>query len=190
MPKGVLEAIRTDQTLDRKTRNARNKRLRMGIPTDREVTEEDVYESPGETRTTGTGGVKLKHTSDKMITMYAAPYGSRRAIPEGSVRVCMSSGLFLECPVCGEDHPDEDACPTLPAVQFRRCPVSGCGKVFRDDRAVPEATDTEEEGLIPTDLPGTPAARTMAKLEAHMIVYHVEAARRAGLLTAAEARKQ
>ena len=181
----IQEAIRTDEEV--KARSSRNKRLRLGIPSEREETTEDAYVALGKDKPAGMDRAVVTHKSDRFITMYARPYGERRAVPEGSVRVCLSEGLFLDCPVCGGDHPDSGVCPSLPLVAFRRCPI--CGKRFADDRAVPEATATDEPGLIPTDLPGTPEARTKAKMEAHLVVYHEEAARRAGLLTAAEAHK-
>lgn len=182
----IQEAIRTDEKI--KSRSSRNKRLKLGIPSAQEETTESAFDALQEKQPRGIKKAIVSHKSDPMIFMYDAQ-GRRREVPEGSVRVCLTEGLFLECPLCGGEHEgnDANACPGLPRVQYRRCPV--CGKKIYDDRAVPEAMATDEPGLIPTDLPSTPEARTQATWEAHMVAYHEQAARRAGLMTADSARR-
>lgn len=186
----IKDELRTDDAI--RIRRARNKRIGLGIPSTPVETSESAFDAlertGGQVDRRGMRAALVTHKSDPLITMYDAD-GMPRSVPEGSVRVCLSEGLFLECPICSGEHPDNspNACPGRDAVKFRRCPV--CGKRFFDDRASAAAMDDTEEGLIPTDLPATPEARTKAKVDAHMVVYHEDAARRAGLLTAAEVRR-
>ena len=182
----TLQAVRTDQALARK---GRNKRLRLGLTSEPESTTEDAAEAVGTARPAGMNRAVITHRSDRIVHMYDAE-GRQRPVPEGSIRVCLSEGLHLECPLCGEEHDgnDPNCCPARERVRYRRCPV--CGKTIYDDRALPEAAAAEADpDMIPTSLPSTPEARTQARLDAHMVAYHEEAARRAGLMTADSARR-
>ena len=180
----VVESIKMDKEIRAKANRAlRDKRLRLGIPTQQVETVEDAFATGGieETRT-DIDGATIRHKSDPIITMYDAE-GRMRLIPEGSVRVCEQEGLFLYCPICHGEHADNDAnaCPSRERVKYRRCPVFGCGKKFSDDRAVPSAMFAEDPDMIPTELPGSPEIRTRVKLEQHIRCYHEQAARQMGL---------
>lgn len=159
--------------MELKARQSRNKRLTLGIPT-RSITTEEVTDRPS-----GVTSATVQREADDLVSMYDRE-GRRRLIPEGSVRVVLAEGLSLECPYCNSEHESDDpnACPELPKLKYRKCPV--CGRRVYDDRAIAEI---EEDPLaIPTPLPNTPEDRTRAKLDEHIIAYHRTHARQMGLV--------
>jgi hypothetical protein len=186
----IMADLEADLEIEAKLRerSARNKRLKMGIPPTQEVKSESAFDALKEKKPDGINKSIVSHKTDPMICMYDKD-GSQRQVPEGSVRVCLNEGLFLECPICGGEHDDNspNSCPARTPVKFRKCPR--CGKKIWDDRATDPTPAEADENMIPTDLPSTPEARTQAKLEAHLVAYHEETARRAGLMTADSARR-
>ena len=168
-------------------RLARNKRLALGI-IDRKTETEEVYEAANETTQRPRGetsqqihGATVTHQTDEMVSMYDKE-GRHRVVTSGSVRVLMTEGLYLQCPLCQGEHESggPNDCPAQEPVKFRVCPV--CGKTIHDDRVIVESYESEDPNMIPTELPNTPEARTMAKLQEHMIAYHRTHARQMGLV--------
>lgn len=123
----------------------------------------------------------IHRRTDPMEIMYDAQ-GCQHVVPGGSVRALLKQGLSLECPVCGGLHADNNpnACPDLEPVRYRACPI--CGKKIYDDRGVVAHDGGDDPNAIPTGMPSTPEARTLAKLHQHIIAYHETQARMMGLL--------
>ena len=144
---------------------------------------------------TGTGGEAqlFTHVGAKLVVLYfPTTWGwEAREVPSTNIRMCIANGARYDCGDCGGDcspdpmNPQFNNCSGRPKFATRQCPV--CGKLIYDFGARhvnAELVATEEinpsraadaEGTLIDDGSSevsTPATRTKADLDQHIIAYH------------------
>jgi hypothetical protein len=104
-------------------------------------------------------------------------------IPEGNVEACWKAGYLSACPDCERDDCGVDGtdCTAREPRLRRICPVPSCRKVFRDEPlagSMDDDPETRDPAVIQDDAyaVSTPATRTKAMLDMHMLYYHQQEA--------------
>lgn len=151
--------------------------------------------------TGGGGSVTFRHTGSKLVVLYRpVSWGWESVqVASSSMPDLLRNGMRTNCGdcngYCSPDpmNPTPNACPGREKFATRRCPVCTNGHVVYDYGArkvntefIPEAPQDGNEG---TDIDdgayslATPAARTKADLDRHMLAYHPDEAAALGLRT-------
>lgn len=130
---------------------------------------------PEEKELVGEGSTVTHKVHGRVAVWKLTPQGwQRREIPGTAVSQALASGMKARCQDCGGTCGDGvNDCPGREPVAFRSCPV--CGRPIYDldimppnDDGEPADAEIRDDSFITT----TPAIRTKAKLEAHMLAYH------------------
>lgn len=99
-------------------------------------------------------------------------------IPRQNLGFVLREGWKAKCPACKRaectGRPNE--CPARESVGFRRCPLEVCGKaIFDNPVALAQAqrkTTDPNEIVDDAYVKATPAQRTRALLDRHILAYH------------------
>ena len=132
------------------------------------------------------GGVS--HTRPGRVAVYKpTPLGyRRREIPVTNLGMALANGFLPKCPQCGgECGFGINDCPGRPKRAYRQCRIPTCGhKVYDFQVEEMEDVETEDSMLIQDNayLESTPALRTKAMLDKHMLVRHPTEAAAAGIV--------
>ena len=192
-----------NQTRTPRTRAAR---ARRPSPTERFLEQnENITEQVVDHQTGSDGeGQRFTHTGAKMIVLYfPARWGwESREVPSTNIRMCIATGARYDCGDCGGDcspdpmNPQYNNCPGREKFATRQCQL--CGRLFYDfgarsvnadlvlTSAVNEARTADAEGTLIQDdayTLATPASRTKATTDQHILAYHPAAAATLGLNT-------
>lgn len=156
------------------------------LATGRVKVESPIDEASGGGMPSGSRG-SVQHDTTPRITLYRpVPQGYYvpAEIPIDNVMRCRDAGYLTECPDCGTTDcgPDPNTCTGRAPIPYRTCPVAGCnegrGKKIYDDPLQGRSEDDAGEGEIVDDAfnTTTPAQRTKALLERHILLCHPGAA--------------
>ena len=187
-----------------RTAPTRAQKARRPTPTEQFLQE---HENTVETlRERGIGsdgeGQQFTHIGAKMVVLYfPTTWGwESREVPSTNIRLCISNGARYDCGDCDDDcspdpmNPQYNNCPGREKFATRQCPV--CGKLVYDFAARSVNADliatadinpsraADADGTLIDDHSyeaATPALRTKADLDRHIVAYHLEYAMSIGL---------
>ena len=152
-----------------------------------DVSQEDIFDlavkrAQGQ-EDTGT----IRHQRPGMVRVYKpTPWGySPRDIPVTNLPNVLMQGWKPKCPDCGGSCSAEpNSCPGREKVAYRMCPVAGCSKKVYDFQHTETQEASDDPNLIQDEayIQSTPAARTKAALDVHILSRHPTEARAAGLI--------
>jgi hypothetical protein len=141
---------------------------------------EDIYNATESKKSDPEDSGTIEHTTYKTVRVFKKlnnGHWTPRDIPRKNLPMVLRNGWKVSCPECGErdctGKPNE--CSGNMGIKFRRCPQ--CGKTIYDDPVAFGATfqaDSEDENEVVDDayLEASPATRTKALLDRHILAYH------------------
>ena len=163
-------------------------RLLAQVSQQANIETEEVNQEVSEDRSMS-AGVLVTHKTKGMVVIYhPVTWGWESVkVPIPSLASCLNRGFTVECGDCGGNcspdpmNPTPNACPGRAKFATRRCPK--CTKLIYDFDARnihPVALenqvlgrDTEEADIQDDSYErATPASRTKAKLDEHILAYH------------------
>lgn len=152
-----------------------------------DVSQEDIYELATRREAGQEDSGSITHQRPGMVQVYKpTPWGySPRSIPVTNLPNVLSQGWKPKCPDCGGSCTAEpNSCPGRDPMAYRICPVAGCRKKVYDFQHTETEETSDDPNLIQDEayIQSTPAARTKAGLDVHILARHPTEARAAGLI--------
>ncbi len=152
-----------------------------------DVSQEDIFELASKREAGQEDSGSITHQRPGTVRLYkpTARGYSPRNVPVTNLPSLLANGWKSKCPDCGGDcGPDPNACPGREKMGFRVCPVPSCGKKIHDFQAE-EAVEVDVDPNLIKDgayIESTPATRTKAAMDIHILARHPQEARAAGLI--------
>lgn len=133
----------------------------------------------------------ISHTTMPKVTMWKPnpPFGwTPREVPVANIGMLLDNGWAPRCPDCGtaDCTSDPNSCSGRSPLAYRECPV--CNKKVFDNVAFESDLNADDEEPDPNKIAddayitATPASRTKARLDRHMLGFHPEEAAARGLI--------
>lgn len=152
-----------------------------------DVSQEDIFDLAAKRETGQEDTGSITHQRPGMVQVYKpTPWGyTPRLIPVTNLPNVLSQGWKPKCPDCGGFCTAEpNSCSGREKVAYRICPVAGCKKRVYDFQQQGTEEASDDPSLIQDEayIQSTPAARTKAGLDVHILSRHPTEARAAGLI--------
>lgn len=152
-------------------------------------THEDIYGVTETERSDSRDRGTVEHTTRPRARVYkrtASGYFEPRIVPIANIGFMFRDGALARCPHCGSDECEgKNSCPGRAKRGYRVCPIDSCGKHIYDnpDALKAPTTDEEDDALIRDDsyATATPAERTRALMDIHILTYHPQESRYLGV---------
>ena len=153
-------------------------------------TREDIYGVTETERSDSRDRGIVEHSTRPRVRVYkrtTSGFYEPRIVPIANIGFMFREGALARCPHCGSDECEgKNTCTGREKRAYRVCPVDSCRKHIYDNPDALRPVREEPEGddaLIDDDAyaTATPAERTRALMDTHILTYHPQESRYLGV---------